>query len=135
EIEVFVVGIVIGVGHLYESDAVFEKPASQQAMPAELVAAVAVADVSRLAADVEDGPLPHDLGRLIVGARIGFGVRGTPALGKALIDPGADGVSLQVGLLGQGGWPKQIGGRIAVRQSDRREARAEESGILAIESA
>ena len=42
EVEIFVVGVVVGVRHLHERDARFQQPAGEQAMAAEVVGAVAV---------------------------------------------------------------------------------------------
>ena len=42
EVEVLVVRVVVGVRHLDEGDAVLQQPAGQQAVPAEVVRAVAV---------------------------------------------------------------------------------------------
>ena len=46
EVEVLVVRVVVGVRHLDEGGAAFEQPAGQQAMPAEVVAAVAITDLA-----------------------------------------------------------------------------------------
>ena len=54
EVEVLVVRVVVGVRHLDEGHARFEQPAGQQAVPAEVVPAVAVGDLRVSLLDVED---------------------------------------------------------------------------------
>ena len=54
EVEVLVMGVVVGVRDLDEGDAGLEQAAGQQAVPAEVVLAVAIADARRFAAEVEE---------------------------------------------------------------------------------
>src|SRR5947209_6695668 len=93
--------VVIGVRDLDESDARFEQATAEEAMPAEVVIAVPIAQRRRLAADVEQALPSHDLLRLRERVRVGFGIGGAPALGEAVVDAAEKGSALRVGGLGQ----------------------------------
>ena len=68
EIEVLVVRVVVRVAHLHERHAVLQQPPGQQAMPAEVVLAVAIVILLGLLGDVEHFAALHQLQGLFVAA-------------------------------------------------------------------
>ena len=131
EVEVLVVRVVVGVRDLDEADALVEQPAGEQAVPAEVVPAVAVEVPFRLLGHVEDLPPFHQLQRLVVAVGEGVGLGGPAAAGEPLVGPVPEGVA--VGQDGGVGVGRAAGilRRLAVAEDDAGVLRAEVGGVVA----
>ena len=118
EIEVLVVRVVVGVRDLHERHARVQQPPRQQAVPAEIVLAVALLVLRRLLGDVEHLAPLHQLRRLLVGVGVGVGVRRAAAHGEVVVDPLAQQVAALVGRLADRLGPRGVLRRLAVAQRD-----------------
>ena len=100
EVEVLVVRVVVRVRELHERDALLQQPPGEQAVPAEVVLAVALGVGFRLLGDVEHVALLHELLRLLVRVRERFGHGRAAAVEEAVVDVTAEILPRRVGGFG-----------------------------------
>ena len=101
EVEILVVRVVVRVRHLHERDALLEQPPGEQAMPAEIVLAVALDILRRFLGDVEHVALLHELLRLLERIRERLGHGRAAAIEEVLVDVAAEILPGRVGRFGK----------------------------------
>jgi hypothetical protein len=102
----------------FERHAFLQETAREEAMPAEVVLAVAFEVGRRFLIDVERVGLLHQLEGLLVTVGVGIGDGCAPPREEPLVDLAAEVVPGLLGIVADGGRPLEVTGRVAIAEAD-----------------